>query len=187
MKRWLVVAAVAALGACGQMAGGEPPLPAVQQGAQAPMQLHPAQGVREANVTPEVRTQLLDQIKTLLDQTQQHFAAGLSPVQGLTDEVKPMQPGNDHRWRVHLNGGTPYVFIGACDGDCNNIDIELIDMHTGGVVASDVLPDDYPLVQFTPPATADYMARVILQTCTTAPCYVGMRALTTGPASTGGK
>jgi hypothetical protein len=185
MKRWVMAAvALAALGACNQLTGGgEPPLPTVQAGAQAPTVLAPKPPVQQANVTPEVRTQLLNQIKSLLDQTQEHFAAGMVPANGLADEIKPMQPGTDHRWPVTLTAATPYTFIGACDGDCTNIDIELIDMRTGGVVASDMLPDDYPVVAFTPPANGQYLARVILQTCTTAPCYTGMRALTPGAAA----
>ena len=38
--------------------------------------------------------------------------------------------------------------VGACDADCNNVDIELISMTTCGVVAGDTLPDDYPVVNF---------------------------------------
>jgi hypothetical protein len=51
-------------------------------------------------------------------------------------------------------------------------------MSTGGVVASDMLPDDYPVVQFTAPADGQYMVRTLLQNCTVAPCFVGSRALT---------
>ena len=79
---------------------------------------------------------------------------------------------------MELTANTPYTFLGACDGDCTNVDIELIDMRTGGVVASDMLPDDYPVVNFTAPANGQYMVRTILQVCTTAPCFTGMRALT---------
>lgn len=190
MKSWMMAAAaMALLAGCNMVPGmgGEPPLPQVQAGAQAPMHLEaPKSSAPQANVTPQVRQQLLDQIKQLLDQTQAQFASDKAPVAGMPDEVKPMQPGTDHRWLVNLTGNTAYTFIGACDGDCHNIDIELIDMHTGGVVASDTLPDDYPVVEFTPSANAQYMARVILQNCTTAPCYVGMRALTPG-AGGGGK
>ena len=42
------------------------------------------------------------------------------------------------------------------------------------------------LVSYTPTANGDYLARIILRTCTTAPCYTGMRLLTQ-PAGGGGK
>ncbi|MBS0386172.1 MAG: hypothetical protein JSS00_12575 [Proteobacteria bacterium] len=188
MRKWMIAAAaMALLGACNQLTGGgEPPLPPVQSGAQAPTQLPPAPSVQQANVTQQVRQGLEQQMTQLLDGYQGQFAQGDQRVQGLNDEIKAMQPGTDHRWRVSLQANTAYTFLGACDGDCHNVDIELIDMRTGGVVASDMLPDDYPVVNFTPAANGDYMARIILQNCTTAPCYTGMRALQQ-PAGGGGK
>jgi hypothetical protein len=89
-----------------------------------------------------------------------------------------MQPGTDHRQNVTLTGGTAYRFVGACDGDCTNFDIELIDMRTGGVVASDMLPDDFPIVNYTPPANGQYIVRSLMQACSVAPCFAGTRALT---------
>lgn len=190
MKTWMMAAAsMALLAACNQlpgMGGGEPPLPPVQAGAQAPTQLPAAPSVQQANVTPQVRQQLEAQMTQLLDNYAGQFATGMTRVQGMNDEVKPMQPSTDHRWRVSLVANTAYTFLGACDGDCHNVDIELIDMRTGGVVASDMLPDDYPVVNYTPTANGDYIARIILQNCTTAPCYTGMRALSQ-PAGGGGK
>jgi len=72
--------------------------------------------------------------------------------------------------------------LGVCDGDCTNVDIEVIDMETGGVVADDVLPDDFPVVNFAPQADGDYMVRIMLRQCSVAPCYVGARVLTGGGA-----
>jgi len=179
----LAAAAALALSACNQQAGG-PPLPEVQQGAQAPMQLTPVSNVRQVQITDENRRQLIANIDEQLDAIGERFASGMAPPEGFEDKVLTMQPGTDHRFIMPLSGGAQYAFIGACDGDCNNVDIELIDMRSGGVVASDVLPDDYPVVAFSPPANGDYMVRVILQTCTAAPCYVGARALTqTGAAA----
>jgi len=179
----LAAAAALALGACNPQGSGGPSLPTVQQGAQAPATLTPAVGVRQAEITDEVRQQLITNIGEQLNAIQERFAAGMAPPAGFTDVVVPMQPSTDHRFVVDLTGQTQYAFIGACDGDCTNIDIELIDMQTGGVVASDVLPDDYPVVQFSPPANGQYMVRVLMQTCTVAPCYAGARALAQGGAA----
>jgi len=187
MKTWMIAAAsMALLGACNQMGmNGEPPLPPVQAGAQAPTQLPPAPSVQQASVTPQVRQGLEQQMVTYLDGYTQQYAQGLQHVTNVPDEIKSLMPGTDHRWRVSLVANTPYTVLGACDNDCNNVDVELIDMRTGGVVASDLLPDDYPVVSYTPTANGDYLARIILRTCTTAPCYTGMRLLTR-PASEGG-
>jgi hypothetical protein len=40
-----------------------------------------------------------------------------------------------------------------------------------------MLPDDYPVVNFTPPTNGRYIARLLLQNCTVAPCYTGTRLL----------
>ena len=88
---------------------------------------------------------------------------------------------------MQLTAGTPYRIVGACDGDCTNVDIELISMTTGGVVASDMLPDDYPVVNFTPPANGQYIVRLLMQQCTVAPCYAGARVLQQGAGAAGPK
>ena len=69
MKTWMIAAAsMALLGACNQMGmNGEPPLPPVQAGAQAPTQLPPAPSVQQASVTPQVRQGLEQQMVTYLD------------------------------------------------------------------------------------------------------------------------
>lgn len=184
-KAVLAAMAALALAACGQGGGGSgPALPKTQAGAQAPsVQTPPTSGVQQGNVTNEVRQQLIQQIGDLLGQVDNQFGGGMARAQGTVDEVAPMQPGTDHRWRVTLTGGTAYRVLGACDGDCTNVDIELIDMTTGGVVASDMLPDDYPVVDYTPAANGDYIVRVLMQTCTVAPCYGGARLLSAQAAT----
>ncbi|MBY0564938.1 MAG: hypothetical protein K2P58_12220 [Hyphomonadaceae bacterium] len=189
MIRNMVLAAVAALAvaACNQQGTGTA-LPPVQPGAQAPStqasQPAPAQ---QANVTAEVRQQLIDNIGQQLNQIAQNFAAGAQPPQGFTDQIVPMQPATDHRFDIALTAGGAYTFIGACDGDCTNVDIELIDRRTGGVVASDMLPDDYPVVNFTAPANGQYIVRLLMQQCTVAPCYAGARVLQQGAGGAGPK
>lgn len=187
MRMILAAAAALALTACNQQGGQGPALPPVQQGAQAPATLTPQPGVQQAQITDEVRQQLITQIGQLLDQTQAQFAAGMAPPTGFTDQITPMQPGTDSRFSIDLTANTEYRFIGACDGDCTNIDIEVIDTRTGGVVASDMLPDDYPVVQFTPAANGSFIVRTLMQTCTVAPCYAGARVLTQSAAGGGNK
>lgn len=177
VRQFLLAAAALALAACNQ--GSGPALPETQEGAQAPTELQ-ASTAQQANVTPEVRQQLIQQIGDLLSQSQSQLAPNTQRAEGLVDEIAPMQPGTDHRWQVNLTGGQAYRILGACDGDCTNVDIELIDVRTGGVVASDVLPDDYPVVDYTPSANGQYIVRIMMQACSVAPCYAGARVLTSG-------
>lgn len=179
-------AAALALAACGQ-GGAGPQLPPVQQGAQAPMQMT-AGTAQQASLTAEERQQLEQLVASYLNNVQQQLGGnGMNPAPGFSDHVAGMQPGTDDRWQVDLVGGTAYVFVGACDNECSNMDIELIDTRTGGVVASDVLPDDYPVVNFTPPQNGQYIVRMLMQTCTIAPCYAGTRVLSQTGTGTLGK
>lgn len=177
MVRRIILAAALALAACNQ--GSGPQLPKAPDGAQAPAEVNPNAPTQQANVTPEVRAQLIQQIGDLLSQTQNQLASGMSRATGLVDEIAPIQAGADHRWRIELTGGTVYRIIGACDGDCTNVDIELID-NRGAVVASDMLPDDYPVVDYTPAANGPYFVRILMQSCSVSPCYAGARVLTGG-------
>lgn len=187
MRQLLAAAAVAlALAACGQGADG-PALPPVKAGATPPSTQSPPSGTTQTQVTDEVRQQLITMIGTQLGQLQSANAPNYTPVGN--DTIVPMQPGRDHRFVLSLNGGTEYGFIGACDGDCTNVDLELISMETGGVVANDMLPDDYPIFGFTPPSNGQYMVRLLMQACTQAPCYAGARVVSNAPAgaaNTGG-
>jgi hypothetical protein len=182
--RQLLVAATAAfaLAACGAGSDG-PALPRVQAGATPPSTQSPASPTEQTRVTDEVRQQLIAQIGQFLSATQNQYAAGSHTIGN--DTIVPMQPGRDHRYIVDLNAGAMYGFIGACDGDCTNIDIELISMTTGGVVANDMLPDDFPIVSYRPEANGQYMVRLLMQACTQAPCYAGVREISDTPGGGG--
>ena len=173
----LAAAAALALAACGQGANG-PALPQVQAGATPPSTQSPASPTQQAQITDEVRQQLITQIGAQLGQLQGVNAGNYAQVG--SDTVVPMQPGQDYRFLVDLTAGTEYGFIGTCDGDCTNVDIELISMETGGVVANDMLPDDYPIFPYTPTANGQYMVRLLMQACTTSPCYAGARVVSNG-------
>lgn len=192
MHRMAIAAGAALLlAACGQQGSG-PPLPPVQQGAQAPSQLSPPGGtVQQATVTAEEREQFYARIRQYLDMAQNHpqVGAGFTPAAGFEDELTGMQPGTDHRWAVELSGGATYRIIGACDDDCTNVDLELIDARTGGVVVADLLEDDFPVVDFTPGQNGRYIVRLLMQSCSVAPCFAGARVLSNqgGLQQTSGK
>ncbi len=179
MLRRLIFVAAIALAACNQ----EPAQPlaegpdAVQPGAlNAPSEMNAAAADGQALLTAEQRTQLEGLVRGYLDNAQTNLAQGLTPAAGFSDEVTSLQPGRDHRWQVNLEGGRSYRIIGGCDNECSNLDIELIDSR-GAVVASDVLPDDFPLVNFTPAQSGQYIVRIMMQACSVAPCYAGARIL----------
>jgi hypothetical protein len=130
----------------------------------------------QASISSSEHAQLEGLIRSYLDSNAQTNAQGFAPAAGVQDQIARLQPEGDHRWDVNLAANTPYRIIGVCDNECSNVDMELLD-HTGAVVQSDVLPDDIPIINITPTANDRYTVRLILKTCTLAPCYVGGRVL----------
>jgi hypothetical protein len=115
-------------------------------------------------------------VREFLDGAQTRFAQGMRAAPGLEDKLTGLQPGRDDRWQVELIGRTSYRIIGGCDNECTNVDIEVID-DRGGVVASDLQPDDRPVVNFTPARTGTFTVRIMMQACSLAPCFAGARVL----------
>lgn len=115
-------------------------------------------------------------ISGYLDTYAENVGGGWPRARGVADEIAAINAGQEHRWRVDLERGRTYAFVGACDNECDNVDL-VVEDASGREVGRDDLTDDYPLVQFTPPASGRYTARIMLVTCTVEPCYVGGRLL----------
>jgi hypothetical protein len=174
-----LASAILALAACDLMPGSSAPPP---RAPDHPSQSHPVTtpAAQQIQISGANRIQVQQDLSKQLDQMGPHLAAGRTRASGLEDVLTSLQPGGDHQFRVSLIGGTAYSFLGACDSDCTDVDIEVLQASDGLVVGSDLLTDDVPVVDFTPPANADYYVRVILKTCRRAPCYVGARILQAG-------
>lgn len=161
------------LAACGQGGIGAARAPAHPSQSQAT-----ATGeTQQVQIDPANRTQVETNIRDMLGQLALRFAPGAAPIPGMEDVVTAIQPGADHQFPVNLQSGTNYSFVGVCDVDCSNIDLELLKGDTGEVVGSDLLDDDIPVVTYAPAANGRYFVRLILRDCTQAPCYIGGRAL----------
>lgn len=113
-------------------------------------------------------------VVSYLDRYTTEMASGWPRVDGVPDTVAGLQLNGEHRLQVRLRGGRSYAFIGACDNECSNIDFILED-GSGAAVTSDVLADDYPLVEVTPQTDGVYTLRIQLKACTIGPCYVAAR------------
>ena len=91
------------------------------------------------------------------------------------DVIEAIRVGSEgHREFLHLEAGRPYVFVGACDQSCTDVDMEIIGPR-GEVIASDMAPDDRPVVGVTPPRDGDYVVHITLADCSAQQCVVGMR------------
>lgn len=118
-------------------------------------------------------------VRAELDSTgQAHRAAGYA-VMG-EDAINPvMLQSEGHREVYRLRAGRSYLFQGACDQDCSDVDLELLDPR-GELIERDVLVNDRPVARVTPAATGDYTVRIWLAQCSVEPCYVGVRAYERG-------
>jgi hypothetical protein len=103
-----------------------------------------------------------------------HLAAGYVPFG--EDVIVPVGlEGEGHRQALRLEAGYAYLFQGACDQDCSDVDMEALDA-AGRQLAEDIAADDRPVVAVTPAADGDYAVRIWLAQCSVEPCFVGLRA-----------
>jgi hypothetical protein len=163
-------------------------LPETQPGAQPPSRQSRV-NVPQANLSEADRQELDYLIGSRLHESYRAYAPGFAQVMGA--EVRaPLQPGTDFPLGVDLERGVAYRIVSACDNECDDLDLELIDSRTGGVVA-DAMGEDRahnPIIDFTPASDGRHIIRVMLQRCSVGPCYAGamLVAFDTRPPSVEG-
>lgn len=131
----------------------------------------------QASLTPEQREELRTLAKGYIDDAAKEVAQGHTPAAGFDDAVVALQPAQTHNWTLALKRGVDYRIIGACDNECENLDMELVEA-SGRVVEADTLEDSFPVINITPSADMTYTARIKMITCTIAPCYTAARVYT---------
>ncbi|WP_395945371.1 hypothetical protein [Brevundimonas sp.] len=116
-----------------------------------------------------------------LDDAAKQLAKGFSAVAGQEDQIVAMQPTEVHAWRINLRRGQAYRILAECDAECTDLDLELMD-GSGKIIERDTLPDSYPVLNIEPAADGVYTARLVMKTCTIAPCFAAARLYhQTGP------
>ena len=91
--------------------------------------------------------------------------------------------GESHGWMIDgADGGSMvrlpagrYVVIGACDNDCEDIDLAVSRLDTEVMLDSDQEMDSFPSVEFSLDQETDVLIGMSMPTCTTARCYAGYR------------
>ena len=76
-------------------------------------------------------------------------------------------------WTFHLRGGHQYAVVGACDADCEDIDLQVL-TTSGDEVASDYSETDFPTVAFQPRSSGRFRIKISMYKCTANPCYFGI-------------
>jgi hypothetical protein len=79
-----------------------------------------------------------------------------------------LRDGQYQTVELELDEGVTYAIIGACDNDCEDVDLELYDADWNKI-DSDTKPDDTPVVTVTPRWTDTFQVRAIMADCQSSP------------------
>jgi hypothetical protein len=88
-------------------------------------------------------------------------------------ETGTLAPGASGTVRLRLSAGVTYMLVGACDTDCDDLDLRILSPR-GTLLDSDLADDDFPVVSVTPPVTGEYTVRVTMASCDTPVCYYAL-------------
>jgi hypothetical protein len=83
----------------------------------------------------------------------------------------PRRDRTDHT--VNLQAGGHYFIVAACDDDCSDLDLQLLDAE-GVAVAEDVGDDPLPAIAITAARQGPHAVRVVMVGCSTEPCVYGL-------------
>ena len=75
---------------------------------------------------------------------------------------------------VDLEFGVEYMIVGACDNDCTDLDLSLVDLQ-GNVLFEDALDDDVPILRFTAPGGGTHFLLIDMYACSVEPCSFGYK------------
>ena len=87
--------------------------------------------------------------------------------------IGKLEEDESDTWTMTLYGGNDYLIIGACDGDCGDLDITVLD-ESGDPVARDTETDDVPVVELNLEEQGRYQIQVKMYACSVEPCYFGL-------------
>lgn len=87
--------------------------------------------------------------------------------------VDDLRNNQSETLNINLRSGTSYAFVGVCDEDCRDIDLQVYD-ENGNLVDSDTDTDDYPMVRVNPRWSGRFRVKVTMANCTASTCYYGV-------------
>jgi len=90
------------------------------------------------------------------------------------DIVTAIPLAGEHRMTVNLERRVRYTFVGACDQDCSDVNMEVLDAR-GRRVAIDRAANDRPRVSISPGSDGVFVVRTWLAQCSIVPCFIGVR------------
>ena len=90
-------------------------------------------------------------------------------------KVNSLEPGDVDSLEVSLDRGS-YLALGVCDDDCDDLDVYVLDAE-GEIVASDVLVDAEPMVEFEVHQRATFFVGASMESCAATNCLYSIQLL----------
>lgn len=117
-------------------------------------------------------------VLALLQKSTVHYATlGYVPVDEDLVDMNALEEGESDAELVYsLKGRATYVIHGVCDGDCDDLDINVYD-EKGKLLASDTDEDDTPALELKAASDTDFTVEVVMASCTNGPCFYGVDLL----------
>lgn len=102
----------------------------------------------------------------------------VSEIVSLTDNDR-----NGVYYLTELEPNTGYLIVGVCDGDCDDLDLQ-IDDPSGDTLDTDIEDDDAPVLEFTTDADSFYYKLLVdMVSCDTENCFYGVGVFKTDAAT----
>lgn len=153
------------------LVGGEATMPA--SAPQPAPAVQPTVATGGATVRSEYEGEVL---RSLSAQHQPLVDQGFTPERGTGEWVGTLRVGQVQDWPVSLASGVERYFVAACDRDCRDIDLEVLDAN-GQRLGADALNDDFPRVHLDATAPGAVTVRVSMHQCANEPCFAAMRIM----------
>lgn len=74
---------------------------------------------------------------------------------------------------LDFEAGIQYFVVGACDNDCSDLNMELVDA-SGRIITEDMKKDALPILVHAPEMAGRYTVRVSMAACSSEPCFYGV-------------
>ena len=114
-------------------------------------------------------------MKPVMEQSDQQMLR-VGEIISLTDKER-----NGAYYLTELEPNTNYLIVGVCDGDCDDLDLQ-IDDPSGTTLDTDVEDDDAPVLEFKTDADSFYYKLLVdMVTCETDACFYGVGIFKTDP------
>jgi hypothetical protein len=133
------------------------------------------QGAPAGPATTSYRSQVLSHLDAVVTNlASQGFRTDESPFS--RTPLFGMLPGEASVMiEVHLEEGVTYLFAGACDENCGDMDLALYD--GGELLVQDIEEDAVPVIHVIPARTGYFLLDLTIYSCDDGQCYFGVRVL----------